>query len=225
MYNKLNMTKDATADKPTVITSNNGVPEKSGVKSTKWAYVLGISGIVLTVLMAAAIVIYKDQVQDLRQYGYMGAFFISILGGATIIVPVPMLAVVFALGGAMVGPWQVAMVGLSAALGETVGAMTIYMTGHSASNALSDSKHGRIQKAYDKLLDLIERRGTITLFAVTSVVNPFFYPAAFACGALRFGLKKYVPIVLAGKIIKCMTVVYAGYFGLKGLFHAIGVNL
>jgi uncharacterized membrane protein YdjX (TVP38/TMEM64 family) len=218
------MGNDVAAEKPPAA-AGECAPEKPRARSGKWAYILGVTGIILTVLMAVAIVVYKDQVQDFRQYGYLGAFFISVLGGATIIVPVPMLAVIFALGGAMGGTWAAAMVGLSAALGETVGALTIYMTGQSASSALSNSKSGRIQKAYLKLLDLIERRGAITLFAVTSVVNPFFYPAAFACGALRFGLKKYIPIVLAGKIIKCMTVVYAGYFGLKGFFHAIGVNL
>jgi membrane protein DedA with SNARE-associated domain len=72
------------------------------------------------------------------------------------------------------------------------------------------------------MLELMERRGPITLFIVASVVNPFFYPAALAAGALHIGLKKYVGIVLAGKLIKCATVVYAGYFGLKGLLDLFG---
>jgi membrane protein DedA with SNARE-associated domain len=219
------MTEQISKEKAVNTTENQYAVEAPRKKTARWAYALGILGVVLTVLMAVAIVIYKEEVQGLQQYGYIGAFFISILGGATVIIPVPMIAVVFALGGAMEGPWQVALVGLSAALGELVGALTIYMTGHGAGTAISVSKHGRIQKAYERMLDLIERRGAITLFAVTSVVNPFFYPAAFACGALHFGLKKYTFIVLIGKIIKCMTVVYAGYFGLKGIFHAIGINI
>jgi uncharacterized membrane protein YdjX (TVP38/TMEM64 family) len=216
------MVKQAAEEKTTGISKNNCIPEKTGQKSAKWAYILGSLGVVLTILMAIAIIVFKELVQDLQQYGYLGAFFISILGGATVIIPVPMLAIVFALGGVMPSPW---LVGLSAALGETVGALTIYMTGHGAGKAISTSKHGRIQKVYEKMLDLIERRGAIALFAVTSVINPFFYPAAFACGATRFGLRKYIFIVLAGKLIKSMTIVYAGYFGLKGLFHVIGVDL
>jgi uncharacterized membrane protein YdjX (TVP38/TMEM64 family) len=209
-------------EKMTVITDDTGGTEATTRKAARRAYVLGILGIVLTILMAAAIVVYKEEVQELQQYGYMGAFFISILGGATIIIPVPMLAVVFALGGVMPSPW---LVGISAALGELVGALTIYMTGQGAGRAISNSKHGRIQKAYERMLDLMERRGAIALFAVTSVVNPFFYPAAFACGALHFGLRRYIFIVFIGKIIKCMTVVYAGYYGLKGIFRALGVDL
>ena len=216
--------QDTEEKAPLIQGSDNGT-EKPRSRSSKAAYILGILGIVLTILMAAAIVIFKDQVQELRQYGYMGAFFISILGGATIVIPVPMLAVVFALGGAMKGPWQVAAVGLSAALGEYVGALTIYMTGHGAGRALSSSKHGRVQKAYDRMLALMEKRGPIVLFAVASVINPFFYPAALAAGALRFGLRKYTLIVLAGKIIKCMSIVYAGYYGLKGLLRVFGVHI
>ncbi len=190
--------------------------------SAKGAYILGIIGIVATILMALAVVYFGKEVQELQRYGYLGAFLISILGGATIIIPVPMLAVVFALGGVMKYTW---LVGISAALGELIGAVTIYMTGHGAGKALTKSKHGKIQSAYERLLGLMERRGSITLFVVASVVNPFFYPAALAAGALRFGLKKYIPIVLAGKLIKCMTVVYAGYWGLKGIFNAIGIDL
>ena len=190
--------------------------------SAKGAYILGAFGIIATILMAMAVVYYGESVQELQRYGYLGAFLISILGGATIIIPVPMLAVVFALGGVMKYTW---LVGIAAASGELIGAVTIYITGRGAGKALNNSKHGKIQVAYDRLLSLMERRGSLTLFVVASVVNPFFYPAALAAGALRFGLKKYILIVLAGKTIKCMTVVYAGYWGLKGLFHAIGISL
>jgi membrane protein YqaA with SNARE-associated domain len=197
-------------------------PRAGDSKSVQWGIITGVLGVVLTIAMAVAIVYYREEVNELKQFGYMGAFFISILGGATIIIPVPMLAIVFALGSAMQYPW---LVGLTAALGELVGALTIYMTGHGAGRAISLTKHDRIQAAYERLLGLMERRGPLTLFIVASVVNPFFYPAALAAGALRFGVRKYIIIVFTGKVIKCMTVVYAGYFGLKGLFRAIGIEM
>lgn len=190
-------------------------------KTFHWAYIGGITGIVLTILMALAVIYFKDSIRALQGYGYLGVFIISILGGATILVPVPMLAVVLAMGGVMQHPWLVA---ISAASGELIGAVTIYMTGHHAGRVLSNSKHGKIQSAYDRMLGLMARRGSLTLFIVASVVNPFFYPTALAAGALRFGLKRYIPIVFIGKIIKSMTVVYIGYWGLKGIFHAIGIN-
>jgi membrane protein DedA with SNARE-associated domain len=193
-----------------------------GKKSLK-PLLLGILGAVLTVAMVAAIIIWNDKLRELEGWGYLGAFVISILGGATIIVPVPMLPVVFALGGAMGNPWQVFLLGLAAAAGEVIGGITIYMTGRGAGEAIS--KNGKIQKAYERMLRFIKRWGVLALFLVTFIVNPFFYPAAFASGALKMGLKKFIPVVIIGKLIKCMTVVYAGYFGLKALFNALGISL
>jgi membrane protein DedA with SNARE-associated domain len=194
-------------------------------KSRKRTYIVGIIGVVLTVAAFAAIIVFNEEIREMREWGYVGAFVISILGGATIIIPVPMLAVVFALGGAMDGPWQVALLGTVAALGEVIGGLTIYMTGHGAGQAISTNKNSRLQKGYERMLGFIRRRGAIALFLVTFIVNPFFYPAAFACGALRMEMKKFILVVIAGKIIKCMTIVYAGYFGLKGILRAFGIQL
>ena len=91
--------------------------------SPKAAYIIGIAGAILTIMMAFAVVYFGEWVRALEAYGYLGAFFISILGGATIIIPVPMLAVVFALGGVMNHTW---LVGLAAALGETLSHQEFY---------------------------------------------------------------------------------------------------
>jgi membrane protein YqaA with SNARE-associated domain len=190
--------------------------------STKAAYALGTFGIVATLLMAAAVVYYWEWVRALGAYGYLGAFLISILGGATIIVPVPMLAVVFALGRVMEYPW---LVGIANGLGETVGALTIYMTGYGGGSALYNHTHGRLQSSYEKLIQLMERRGWLILFVLAAVLNPFFYPAALAAGALRFGAKRYLLITCAGKIIKGLTVAYAGYWGLRGLLKMLGAPI
>jgi membrane protein YqaA with SNARE-associated domain len=218
------MEQQAPVDKPASEANDSGAIKIPNI-SAKWAYILGIIGVILTILMFAAIIYYGEEIGRLKQYGYIGAFLISVLGGATIIIPVPMLAVVFALGHAMADPWSALLLAISAALGELVGALTIYMTGHGAGRVITSSKHGRIQSAYERMLGLMEKRGHLVLFIVASVINPFFYPAALAAGALRLGLRRYIFIVLAGKLIKCSTVVYAGYFGLKGLFRAIGIDL
>ena len=190
--------------------------------STKTALFLGIFGIVATLLMAGAVVYYWEWVHGLGAYGYVGAFLISILGGATIIVPVPMLAVVFALGRVMEYTW---LVGIANGLGETIGALTIYMTGYGGGSALFSRAHGRLHTVYERLMSLMERRGSLTLFLLAAILNPFFYPAAIAAGALRFGAKKYFIITFVGKTIKGMTVTYAGYWGLRGLLRMLGAPI
>ncbi len=187
--------------------------------SPRAAYILGIVGVVLSLLMAVAVVYFWEFIRTLEGYGYLGAFLISILGGATIIIPVPMLAVVFALGGVLTPYW----IGIAAGLGETVGALIIYMTGHGGGAALSNIKYGKIQAAYSRLMYWMERRGSWTLFVLSAVLNPFFYPAALTAGAMRFGLRRYFLICLAGKLIKGITVAYAGYWGLRGLLRMLGM--
>jgi membrane protein DedA with SNARE-associated domain len=215
-----------TTGEAPVVSETGAAPKKlKPKKSARMALALTIGGILLTVAMFVLIIVFEDQVKEMERWGYLGAFIISILGGATIIIPVPMLAVVAALASAMATPWEVAMLGFSAAAGEMVGAMIIYYTGNGAGRAITQNQTGRLQKAYEKMLGIIERKGAWALFLVTFIINPFFYPAAFACGALKFDLRKFLVIVVIGKLIKSMTIVYAAYFGLKNLFHAIGIEI
>lgn len=188
----------------------------------KKAYITGIVGIVVTLLMAVAVVYFWEFVRGLETYGYFGVFVISVLGGATIIVPVPMLAVVFALGGVMKYP---VLVGVAAGLGETLGALTIYMTGYGGGTALINSNHSKIQAVYSRLVRWMGLRGSLLLFVLAAVLNPFFYPAALTAGALRFGIRRYFFICWAGKTIKGMTVAFAGYWGLRGLLRMLGIPI
>ena len=188
--------------------------------SAKWVYIVGILSALVTFLMAVAVVYFYEFVRTLEGYGYLGAFMISILGGATIIVPVPMLVVVFALGGVLTPYW----VGVAAGLGETIGALIIYITGYGGGTALMYSS-GRFQSAYLRMMKLIERRGSLALFILSAVLNPFFYPAALAAGASRFGIKRYFFICLVGKTVKGFTVAYAGYYGLRGILRMLGAPL
>jgi len=199
--------------------------EAAKKKSARRAYILSLCGVILTVLMFVAIIYFDEQIDEMKEWGYIGAFIISILGGSTIIIPVPGLAVMVALASAMKDPWHVALLGFAGVAGEMIGAVLIYMTGHGAGKAISNNKRGAVQRTYDKMLDIIRRRGGWALFAVAAIINPFYYPAAFACGALRMEIKKYLIISLLGKIIKVMSVVYIGYFGLKVILRAIGIEI
>jgi len=200
----------------------------------RWEYWVGILTILTTFVLALLIVINWHSVQQMAGYGYFGGFVVSALGGATVLVPVPMLAVQFALGGvlkpwfgpALLGP---ACVGLVCAFGEAVGALSIYVTGYSSATPLANTtpggRVGRIQKIYTRLMGLMERRGSLVLFVLSAIMNPFFYPTSLAAGAVRFGIRKYFLICFAGKIIKCTAIAFAGYYGLHGIFEALGITV
>jgi membrane protein YqaA with SNARE-associated domain len=195
----------------------------------RWEYLVGIAGIVVTVLLVLAVIFFWEEIRSLSHYGYLGAFLISVFGGATIIAPVPMTPVVFALGTIMKPEFAPYMgpifVGLAAGLGETVGGLSIYMTGYGGGTALKDMKEGKVKRTYMRMVGFVERRGSLTLFILSAVINPFFYPAALAAGALRFGIWRYTFICLLGKSIKGITVAAAGYWGLGGILRALGVDV
>ncbi|MBI2859955.1 MAG: VTT domain-containing protein [Chloroflexi bacterium] len=190
--------------------------------SHKVTVLVGTVFMVLTLLMAGAVIYFWEFVRGLQAYGYLGVLVISVLGGATIIIPVPMLAVVFALGGVMEHTW---LVGVAAGVGETIGALTIYLTGYGGRAAFFKSRNGKIRAAYEKMMRLMAKRGSVTLFFLSAILNPFFYPAALAAGALQFGLRKYLLICWVGKTIKGMTIAYAGYWGLRNLMRLFGVDI
>lgn len=196
-------------------------------------YWIGILTIGATSLLALVIVVQWRTVQTMTGYGYFGGFVVSLLGGATVLVPIPMSAVQFALGGVL-QPWfgpplaGPLCVGLICGLGESLGALSIYATGYSGAKPLLDNpanpRPGRISKWYRKLMRLLEKRGSLPLFFVSAVMNPFFYPTSLAYGASRFGVRRYFLICFAGKTIKCSLTTFAGYFGLSELFKALGIT-
>jgi membrane protein YqaA with SNARE-associated domain len=209
------------------ITQPQGETPEQPVKkrSGRWAILLAVAGVVLTIAMFILIIAFNEQVKMMQNWGYIGAFLISILGGATIIIPVPMLAVIVALASALATPWEAALLGFSAAAGEVIGALIIYYTGIGAGSAIDTTKTDRFHRLYDKMVGFIRRRGAWALFSVTFIINPLFYPAAFVCGALKFGLRRFIIVVTLGKLVKCMTVVYVSFYGLKGILRAIGIEI
>ncbi|MDD5604503.1 MAG: VTT domain-containing protein [Dehalococcoidales bacterium] len=205
--------------------------ENSGTRNrNRWQYAIAILTIIFTLGLGAALALNWDAIYRIAGYGYAGGFVISALGSATVLVPVPMLAVQFALGGVvkpLIGPDVLGpiFVGGICSLGETLGALSIYVTGVGGSAPFSAPKSGWWKRLSDKISSLIEKRGRITLFLLSAIMNPFFYPASLMMGASRFGIKRYAAITFAGKLIKCTLIAYTGYFGFKGIFGMLGIDL
>lgn len=160
------------------------------------------------ILFAIFLQIFRPKVLDLKGLGYAGAFIISVLGGSTIVIPIPAMAVVFALGGILKYPF---VVGIAAGIGETVGEMAGYMAGWGGEGPLKR----RNWKFYSRLQEWTKRHGFLGLFILSSFPNPFFLFTAATAGALHYPLWKFLLSTGAGKIIKGLMVAYAGAFGLN----------
>lgn len=150
--------------------------------------------------ISAAIFAFRDQFSQLAAVGYPGIFLVSLLSSATIILPAPSLALVFAMGSAL--PWL--PVGLAAGAGEALGELTGYAAGFGGRTVIED------QKAYKRLESWMQRRGSITIFVLSVIPNPLFDLAGIAAGTLGYPLWRFLLIAWAGKTLKTTLVAWAG---------------
>jgi len=195
----------------------------------RWQFWVSVLSVLLTIAVIVALIFYWELVRSLGSLGYAGAFIISLIGGSTIVAPIPMTPVVFTLGAIMKPDFAPEMgfvfVGLAAGAGETIAALTIYYTGYGGGTALAISRHRRIRTIYERVTRWTRNHGSILLFATSATINPFFYPVALAAGTTHYSLKRYVLICLGGKLIKGISVAAAGYYGLGSLLHWLGIPL
>ena len=83
--------------------------------------------LVLVVILSIFIFSIRDQAEQLTVYGYPGIFLISILANATVFLPAPGVALVFALG-SVFPPFGVA---IAAGAGAAIGELSGYLAGFS----------------------------------------------------------------------------------------------
>jgi len=184
-------------------------------ESRKKEYIIGGVALALTIACCIAVVIYWDYVRQAQHYGYLGAFVISILAGATVFVPIPGILVVFTLGSVLNPP----LVGIVSGLGEAIGSIGIYLSGWGGQKAVQNIN----SKFLDRFADWIRRRGEIAVFLMSAILNPLFYPFTAIAGMLRFGLVKFFFLCWAGKSVKNIAIAYLGYFGLRSILRWVGV--
>lgn len=183
--------------------------------SRRREYIIGGLALALTVALCVAVVLYWDDIRQAEQYGYFGAFVISILAGATVFVPIPGILVVFTLGSVL----NPALVGIVSGLGEAVGSIGIYLSGWGGQKAVQNLNH----KFVNRFVDWIRHRGEIAVFLMSAILNPLFYPFTAIAGMLRFGLVKFFFLCWGGKSIKNTAIAYLGYFGLRNILRWVGV--
>ena len=166
---------------------------------------LRILVLILVLGITAAIFVFRDRVGNLAGYGYLGAFLISLLSSATIILPVPGIAVIFALG-ATYDPY---LVGLAAGAGSALGELSGYMAGYSGQGVFRKSK------TYLRMEHWMKRRGSLVIFVLAFVPNPIFDLAGAAAGILRYPVWKFLLFCFLGKTPRSILIAFAGAWALQ----------
>jgi membrane protein YqaA with SNARE-associated domain len=201
---------DPTLDTAGGKSEDSSLADGQKVKAAKRAFLsrelyLRILVILMVLGLTAGIFIFRGRVANLAGYGYLGAFLISLLSSATIILPVPGLAVIFALGDA----YNPFLIGLAAGAGSALGEITGYMAGYGGQMVLQNNK------AYLRMEHWMKRRGSIVIFVLSFVPNPLFDLAGAAAGVLRYPLWKFLLVCFLGKTPKSILVALAGAWTLQ----------
>jgi len=178
-------------------------PEARPTNSSFWTSTPFRVLVILAVLgISVAIFALRDQLAQLAAFGYVGVFLVSLLGNATIILPAPSLALVFAMGSVL----NPLLVGLVAGVGEALGELTGYAAGFAGRAVIED------HQMYQRLVGWMERRGGITVFVLSAIPNPFFDLAGIAAGTLRYPVWRFLLFCWLGKTLKTTLVALAGAY-------------
>lgn len=156
----------------------------------------------------------RRQLEELIQSpsGLLVLFAIAAISNATLILPVPGLALT-ALAATVANPL---LVGVVAGAGQAVGELTGYLAGYSGQTLIDDSPR------YARLVGWMRRFGAITIFVLGVIPNPLFDVAGIIAGALRMPVGVYLVAAGAGKIIKNIAVAYGAAFGIEWLTRIFG---
>lgn len=169
-------------------------------KRTAGAKYKQVGAVLFSIAITVAIALVSERINRFAHYGYPGIFLISLLSNATIIFPVPGLAVTFAMGGVL----QPVLVGLVAGVGEALGELTGYLAGYGG-RVIVENGH-----TYQRMEEWTKRFGLLVIFVLSIVPNPIFDLAGIAAGAFRFPPWRFLLSCWLGKTIKTVLIALIG---------------
>jgi len=161
-----------------------------------------LGALAVVVLVTVVVLLLRDQLVEYERYGYLGIFLTTLAGSATVVLPVPGLAVVY-LGGSL---WNPLIVGLVAGLGDSIGEGTGYLAGYAGQGLVDDlGLYGRFER-------WMQKNGFLTIFFLSAIPNPVFDLAGLAAGASGFPGKWFFLAAWMGKTVKDVAIAMAGFY-------------
>ncbi len=166
---------------------------------------------VLALLVVVAITVYiyeiRDHIKDFEAYGYPGIFLVSFLASATVFLPAPGVAFVFAMG-SVFNPLLVALAaGPGAALGELSG----FLAGFSGQAVVEKTA------IYERIQPWVAKYGGWAILVFATIPNPFFDVAGVAAGVAKMPLWRFLVFCWVGKVIKMLAFALAGAYSITWL--------
>ncbi len=160
--------------------------------------VLGITALVFSI---------RDRVEDFAAFSYPGVFLIALLANATVFIPAPGVAIIYAMG-AVFNPL---LVGLSAGTGGAIGELSGYLAGFSGQAVIENTN------VYERIKPWVDQYGGWAILVLAAIPNPFFDVAGVAAGIAKMPMRTFLFFIWIGQLIKMTCFAYAGYYSLEWL--------
>ena len=156
--------------------------------------------------IVAVLIAFRDSLHLLGNWGYLGVAFGELANSALVLIPTPAPAYTFAMG-SVLNPFALGTVGgVGAALGELFG----YYLGVKGRQAIGSPR------AMRRLKVLTSRWGSVALMAFAVSPLPFDLAGIWA-GSVSYPVRKFLLLVIPGKVVKVTTVALAGSYGFQWL--------
>ena len=161
----------------------------------------------LFAVIAVTLYIYsiRDRVEEFQQFGYPGIFLIALLANATVLLPAPGVAVIYAMG-AIFNPFGV---GLAAGLGGTFGELSGYLAGFSGQAVVER------MDIYNRVRPWVEKYGGWAILVLSAIPNPFFDIAGIAAGIAKMPVQTFLIFSGIGQLIKMTAFALAGHYSIS----------
>ena len=160
------------------------------------------AALAFSVGLSVALFLLRDRIAQLSAYSYVGLFLVSLVGNATVLLPVPSLAATFVAGGI----FNPVLAGLVSGAGMAAGELSGYLAGYGGTAIVRPSEYPtllRIQR-------WMQRHGFVTVVVLAAIPNPVFDLAGVAAGMSRFPVQKFLLACFLGKTSKALIIAFLG---------------
>lgn len=171
--------------------------------------IFAIAGIVFLLAFNIAVYFAPIDYGAFTSFAYLGAFIVTLLANALIVIPIPYVPIVAHIGATAEYPWLVVALG---ALGSVLGESVAFLAGRAELGLVSE------HPIYRRLHRVAQRPllAGVLMFAWAVPPNPLFDVGGLAAGAVGVPYRIFFVAVFAARLIRLAAIVWLGT--MLGLF-------
>jgi membrane protein YqaA with SNARE-associated domain len=162
-----------------------------------------IAGVVFLAAFNIAVYFAPIDYGAFTSFAYVGAFIVTLLANALIVIPIPYIPIVAHIGAAAELPWLVVVLG---ALGSVLGESVAFVAGRAELGLVSE------HPIYRRLHRVAQRPvlAGVLIFAWAAPPNPLFDVGGLAAGAVGVPYRVFFIAVFAARLIRLAAIVWLG---------------